>query len=128
MNRLLALVALGAISIVDATGSTLPSRDECVVGYSMDWSRSSRNPSDVLNDLAVPSALANAVHLAGLATPSSAAVYFQFTTSCQDRVALADRIIAEWRRVEGSPSFTVITERITIGPGTIDIRGPHWRN
>jgi hypothetical protein len=121
-------VLLALVFASFAMASSLPSRAECIVAYEMNWSASHRPPGDVLNALEIPRELATQLNLAGIATPSYVELYLQFTRQCELGRANAARIVAQWSKVPGAPSFRALPGHVVPGPTTIDIRGPHWRN
>jgi hypothetical protein len=128
MRYWLCLVLLGFNAPLTLAGTALPTRQQCVVAYSMQWLSSQRNPSDVLSEMSVSPGLAKSVYLAGVSTPSDAVVYLQFTQNCENRIALSERIVQEWRKIVGAPKFVHVEQAVQLGPSTIEIRGPHWRD
>jgi hypothetical protein len=102
-------VMLLALTIASVSYDARPSRKDCIVGFTLDWSSVKSNRLVVRNSLFDN----HLVGLAALSIPDDASLlYLQFRHDCARKAQMAERLI------EAKPS-----------PQTIDQRNPtFWRD
>ncbi len=105
-----------------------PTRSECIIGFTMDWSKVKADRNDVRNSMFWPEGSQRIEPLAGTAISlDGTRLYLQFAHDCDDKEEMAEALMAYWR-AEGLdlPKFARIDEPIVPSTETIDQRGPSW--
>src|SRR5579862_812253 len=128
MMRKSAAVASAMIFLAVTEVAAKPTRSECIVGYSLDWSKV-KNQHDARNSLAIEPTGDNRISaLAGMILSDGGdRIYFQFRKDCEKKQALAESLISFWRKSGVDlPTFKRIDDPISPSVNTIDLRGPDW--
>ncbi len=125
------LVLIAANSILPAAGEERPTRSECIVGYTLDWSSVGSDPYTVREEMFdwLPSHRDTANLAAMVVKPDGSQIFLQYLARCGERRQMASDLIGYWRsKGLDLPRFQRLPEPILPSPDTIDRRGPYWRD
>ena len=126
---------LACLTLLAASASgyaeSRPARSECIVGFSLDWSKVKADRHEVRNSLYIgPEGRQRIVALAATAiNRDGTRLYLQFRRDCEKKQEMAAEVMRFWRsKGLDLPTFERINEPIAPSPDTIEVWGPSWRD
>ncbi len=127
----LSIVLLAAFVIEAPALLHRPTRSECIIGYSVDWSVVKADHNEVRNAFTTTPGghrLFHALSAMGISDAGDR-LYLQFNRDCGNKQNYAEKLINRWKS-DGLdiPKFTRIPDPIVPSPKTIDVAGRYWRD